>query len=616
MTIKLKLFLIGTLVFTGFAMTTTATIISTRNMQNLNNVTIQGRDLMNGFLQVSSLSKDMLSTGNLGTTLQNWKSNWNAFVLKYEDFISSPLTIALLSSEEGVALIKSLSDTWDVLQLNAAKVASNTQVLVDTYSATTSTVPGLMMGATQYQDMAYLTAMSNVNTLVMLNNSHLEQLESFLAKFSQVAQSEIKSLILILIASASGITLIIALLFILFARSMIGRLSYISTGMVRLQEKDFSSHLVLRGKDELAGIAATLNGFIDSFSSILNGVKSISKESSILKNEVTSATTETSAAINEMMASIISISERIRDFFVHLENSNREIFNITRNIDILADRIKGQSSFVSRAVSSVEQMAGSIKSVATITTKREKATSNLVGTTRSGGAIIEETATSISDIVVDLDRINEVISIIDGISSQTNLLAMNAAIEAAHAGEAGRGFSVVAEEIRKLADATNENSKSIKAMVRGITSRMAGVLERSQKSRLAFTEVDQEVQATSLAMGEISSAMNELAQGSTEIMESMHELSDIVQELDNETEDMRKHTGHAVEGMKRIEEVSLVIKDGMAEIEDATKDINSAMAHVNNLQLESGESVEKVLREVSGFKTEQPDHQTRLPGTT
>ena len=105
-------------------------------------------------------------------------------------------------------------------------------------------------------------------------------------------------------------------------------------------------------------------------------------------------------------------------------------------------------------------------------------------------------------------------------------------------------------------------------------------------------------------MAEISSAMNELAQGSMEIMESMHELSDIVKELDNETEDMRRHTGHAVEGMKKIEEVSLVIKDGMSEIEDAAKDINVAMAHVNDLQVESGESVEKVLQEVSGFKTE------------
>ena len=604
MTIKLKLFLIGTLVFIGFVVTTTSTVVSTQNIQKLNTATIQGRDLMNGFLELSSQSKDMLSAGNLATTLESWKTNWSEFVTQYDQFISSPYVSELLSTDEDSSLIDSLNDTWEILQLNATKVATNTQALVDTYSATTSTVPGLLMGAAQFQDMAYLTAMSNVNALVMLNNSLLDQLDTFIIIFSEAVQDEIKHLILIVAASASGITLTVALLFILFARSMIGRLSYISVAMAKLRNKDFSIRLTLRGKDELAGIATTLNGFIDNFSSILNGVKTISTESSILKNEVTSATTETSAAVNEMMASIISISERIRDFIKHLGESNLEIFNITGNIDTLADKIQGQSSFVSRAVSSVEQMTGSIKNVASITTKREKATSDLVGTTRIGGAIIEETAKSISDIVVDLDRINEVISIIDGIANQTNLLAMNAAIEAAHAGDSGRGFSVVAEEIRKLADATNENSKNIKAMVGGITSQMAGVLERSQKSRLAFTEVDQEVEITSHAMAEISSAMNELAQGSMEIMESMHELSDIVKELDNETEDMRRHTGHAVEGMKKIEEVSLVIKDGMSEIEDAAKDINVAMAHVNDLQVESGESVEKVLQEVSGFKTE------------
>ena len=132
MTIKLKLFLIGTLVFIGFVVTTTSTVVSTQNIQKLNTATIQGRDLMNGFLELSSQSKDMLSAGNLATTLESWKTNWSEFVTQYDQFISSPYVSELLSTDEDSSLIDSLNDTWEILQLNATKVATNTQALVDT----------------------------------------------------------------------------------------------------------------------------------------------------------------------------------------------------------------------------------------------------------------------------------------------------------------------------------------------------------------------------------------------------------------------------------------------------------------------------------------------------
>jgi len=129
----------------------------------------------------------------------------------------------------------------------------------------------------------------------------------------------------------------------------------------------------------------------------------------------------------------------------------------------------------------------------------------------------------------------------------------------------------------------------------------------SEKSKKAFLEVDKEVGSTSSAMTEISTATGELAQGSTEIMNSMLELSGLAKELDAETKRMRINTDHVLEGMRKIEEVSVMLKNGMDEIEIGTKDINATMAHVNDLQIKSGESVELVLREVSSFKTTEDE---------
>ena len=109
----------------------------------------------------------------------------------------------------------------------------------------------------------------------------------------------------------------------------------------------------------------------------------------------------------------------------------------------------------------------------------------------------------------DIQKINEVMEIIDAIAGQTDLLAMNAAIEAAHAGEAGKGFAVVSDEIRKLAESTNENSKMIKTTVTAVSARIYQIGGDSAESRKAFETIREEADVSSQTMAEIARAMGE-----------------------------------------------------------------------------------------------------------
>jgi methyl-accepting chemotaxis protein len=179
---------------------------------------------------------------------------------------------------------------------------------------------------------------------------------------------------------------------------------------------------------------------------------------------------------------------------------------------------------------------------------------------------------------------------------------MNAALEAAHAGESGRGFAVVADEIRKLADSTNVNAKRVKTMIQGINRKIEGVVAQSDTSKHAFADVDAEVTSTSKALGEISFAMRELSQGSNEIMGSMVELTGIAKNLMENAELIKTRAGEVSKGMQGLENAAGMVKDGMGEIEVGTKEIDKAMVHVNELQVRSGESVEKLVEEVSVFK--------------
>jgi methyl-accepting chemotaxis protein len=612
MTIKAKLGAIGTIVFLGFGSISLTLAISIRNIQALNQLVLAGRTLTVKFMEFSGYGKDLLTTGDLKSSVASWESSREAFASLYEQFIGSPLINNFFKSGENAAKMESLTWFWETTQASVDDLRDRMKVLVDKYGAETI-VPGLMLGYAQYSDMGFVSATSKVNVISTMNTTLSGNLEEVLDVLTSAVDETINRLMGIVLFTSLGVTFAILLFFFLFARSLVRRLSAVDVSMKMLQEKDFTVKMEVHGKDELARIGTVLNGFIDDFSSVIRGVKLISAESILLKNEVTSASIESASAVTEMTANIVSISERIRDFVTHLEASTAEVQGITESIDTLATRIEGQTSFVNRSTASVEQMTSSIRSVASITSQRKAAAENLVNTTVAGGAIIEKTAASVKDIVDDLGKIAEIVAIIDNISSQTNLLAMNAAIEAAHAGASGRGFAVVAEEIRKLADATNENSKNIRTMVGGISSKMTAVLDMSQKSKTAFVEVDKEVKSTSEAMVEISGATGELAQGSTEIMNSMVELSGIAKELEEETERMRERTDHVMEGMRKIEEVSVMLKNGMGEIEVGTKEINAAMTNVNDLQAKSGEAVENVLREVSNFKTAEEEATPVLP---
>ena len=602
MTIRQKLSAIGVIVFFGFASICLTIVLSVRDVQSLNRLSLTGRTLTAEFLSFSGYGKDMLITGDLGGALEAWDDSREKFSTLYAAFVESPRIRSFFKAGERGEELESIAMFWEATRTNVDDVGRRVRDLVETYGIGT-TVPGLTLGYATFNDTAFLTATSKVHVVIDMNRTMAGMLETVIDELTILVDAAVTRLIRIVIIIAVGVTFLILIFFFLFARSLSLRLFAVNESMKTLQRKDFTVKMEVRGKDELAGIGAALNGFIDDFSSVIRGVKRISFESAALKDEVTGASVESAAAVTEMSANIVSISERIHDFVTHLEVSYEDVKDITRSIDTLATRIEGQTAFVGRSTTSVEQMTSSIGSVAAITAQRKAATESLVAITKTGGTVIQETASRVQDIVKDLGKITDIIAIIDNISSQTNLLAMNAAIEAAHAGASGKGFAVVAAEIRKLADATNANSNNIKAMVGGISTKMSAVLNMSEKSRVAFMDVDREVNSTSQAMAEISGATGELAQGSTEIMKAMHELSGTVKELEEETVRMRMRTNSIMDGMRKIEEVSVMLKNGMDEMAIGTTDLNAAMTHVNDLQLKSGESVELVLREVSNFKT-------------
>ncbi len=196
----------------------------------------------------------------------------------------------------------------------------------------------------------------------------------------------------------------------------------------------------------------------------------------------------------------------------------------------------------------------------------------------------------------------EIIGLINNVAEQTDILSMNAAIEAAHAGEYGRGFAVVAEEIRKLAEDTNENSKVIKTAIETIAERIAKVHEASDLSRRAFEEIEKETTDTGKIMTEITTTMQELSTGSSEVMNAMIQINENSERIKEDSSTINEGIHQINTNFDEISKAGEMARTGVGEVEVGIREINKAMIDVNDLNKQSSETIEMITEGIKRFK--------------
>ncbi len=260
---------------------------------------------------------------------------------------------------------------------------------------------------------------------------------------------------------------------------------------------------------------------------LVENVRQVSEKLIASGKSLVAAYGEFSRGIGELIGSSHRIGEETTEEYGVIESTTKTVGDMIGSIGSVTGSIKEQSFLVGETAAAIAEMEGSIRTITETSQRANSVAQSLFGAAKEGEAAVAEARDAILDTERYSRQIEEIVEIIAGIAGQTDLLSMNAAIEAAHAGEAGRGFAVVADEIRRLSETSGSNAKQIGDILKEIIVRIQNSTTLAQRATEKLQSILNDADMTKGINSTIQSAMEEEVRTVNEIVKSLTSLETI-----------------------------------------------------------------------------------------
>ena len=367
-------------------------------------------------------------------------------------------------------------------------------------------------------------------------------------------------------------------------------------------EGDLTVRLPVHGNDEITDLSEYFNETIEKIGSSIRQVGVNSDAMEEIGNELASNMTETASAVNEISANIDGVKQQAMTQAASVTETAATVEEIVRTIKQLNNSIETQAASVAQSSSSVEEMVANIASIGQTLGKTDDVIKSLTTATGDGKATLVTSNTVTQKIAEESGSLMEASSVIQHIASQTNLLAMNAAIEAAHAGEAGKGFAVVADEIRKLAEESSTQGKTITTTLKTLSGEIETLSSSSKTVEEKFNAIFNLAEQVKEMSDRLTEAMREQENGSKEVLTAIKSINTVTTEVQAGSEEMLKGGEGVAEEMQKLDNLTRIITESMNEMASGAIQINNAVQEVSEITQKNKRSIESLAIEVGKFK--------------
>ena len=421
-----------------------------------------------------------------------------------------------------------------------------------------------------------------------------------------VKQNEILSLFYSMLKNMIFISLILfAVCFVivyLLSRSLKAYFKRVSGVFEKIASGDLTGRLEVKRNDEIGSVIVNLNKALENNRSMVSALKSEAERMDAVSSTLSSNMEETSATVRQINGTVTSVKEKAISQAAGVTETSATVEQITGRLTRLFSDIETQSMHIESSVDSVTRIVNDTSEITKTLEESNELIKNVYAQTKVG----KDGAKAANEVVAQISEkstaLFEASQIIQNIAGQTNLLAMNAAIEAAHAGESGKGFAVVASEIRKLAEESNAQGKQIGLVIKETSEIIYRLTEMGLKAEQSFVGVYDSVSQISEKEDSIVQAMRGQDTNGKNIIDSMKKIHDITSEVKAGASEMLAGGKQIAIEMQKLSEITRDTTGSMNEIASGAGQITYAVEEVNEITRKNKMSIENLVNEVGKFR--------------
>lgn len=392
-------------------------------------------------------------------------------------------------------------------------------------------------------------------------------------------------------------------LFSLILRQLRRRFELTINQVEQLREDgDLVSRLCIGTFDDFGIVMTEMNRLMDF---LQNSLSTLKKENDVFDSdaqELFSITENSSAGMSQIVASFENINSQNEEENQLLASTKNNIAKLSEDAKKVSLLMEEQAKAEENNSTSISEMVNNFNSISNLITKARELSNELSQVSESGKLEVRKTQNVIATISEKSEKMIEVIQVIQKVATQTNLLAMNAAIEASHAGEAGKGFSVVADEIRKLSISTQDSAKNIGDLISEMATSMAEGINSMNDTSSMFGKINSDISNQSKLVEEISQTVNAQTEAANSVLNISSEVFKQINEVNTLIKNQANYTQEIKAGIDNVVELSVKVNESMKESQEVVKDFANSINTVQEKAQQNKESVISISDELNKFE--------------